>query len=327
LLILGAFVLSVCACGAYLRLASSWQLVDHPNHRSSHQRPTPHGGGLPLMLAFVSTWALASYQLQYWPDSYLTLMLLLLALTVVGVVDDLRGLAVGLRFALYSACCAMAAWALIAGAATLAPPLLFLLILLVALALLWHLNLYNFMDGIDGIAAVQCILACMGIAWVNWTIGGSEYYRLVCLLLAASQLGFLAWNLPPARLFMGDAGSIPTGFVLAGLAVLGAAQGEQPLGCWILLLAVFIVDASWTLGWRILSGQKFAQAHRSHAYQRLSRHWGSHLAVDGLLTAIVCLWLLPLAYILANYPELEVLLVILGYVPLLLGMVKLRQLA
>jgi Fuc2NAc and GlcNAc transferase len=125
---------------------------------------------------------------------------------------------------------------------------------------------------------------------------------------------------------MGDAGSIPTGFLLGGLALYGASTGALPLGCWLVLLAGFITDASWTLVERLLRGVSVTEAHREHAYQRLSRYWGSHVAVDFLLLVLHALWLFPLAWTIGQWPEFQVLLVILAYVPLLLGMAKLRAL-
>jgi Fuc2NAc and GlcNAc transferase len=126
---------------------------------------------------------------------------------------------------------------------------------------------------------------------------------------------------------MGDAGSVPTGFLLGGLALLGGAQDLLNTACWLILLAVFITDATWTLLWRLVTGQAVTQAHRLHAYQRLSRHWGSHLAVDMLLLAINALWLFPLAWAVQSMPEYTLILVILAYLPLLLGMVRSRKFA
>jgi glycosyltransferase WbpL len=318
---------SIALCGAYLRLARRWQILDTPNERSSHQRPTPHGGGAALLLAFTLGLVLAAAVYEPWGQAYIVLASLALVLMVLGIADDLLGLSVRLRFAIYGLCC------LVTAAALLPLPLLAhasldgLLLLLVALAILWLVNLYNFMDGIDGIAATQCFLACAGAALLSWGTGGGTAYPLFCLLLGLSHLGFLVWNWPPAKLFMGDAGSVPTGFLLAGLALLGAVQGQLNALCWLVLLAAFITDASWTLLWRIASGQNFTQPHRLHAYQRLSVRWKSHLAVDLLLLVITALWLFPLAAAVQIYPDYAFLLVILAYLPLLLGMAKLPVLA
>ncbi|MCB1677099.1 MAG: glycosyl transferase family 4 [Halioglobus sp.] len=320
-------LLSALSCGVYLLLARRWRLLDHPNARSSHVRPTPHGGGLPLLLAFAAGLALAAPYYGAWSKPYLALAAGGLSLLALGVLDDLRGLSIRLRFVLYSLCAALVAVYLLQPLWRGAAAAHSLLVAAWALAILWSLNLYNFMDGIDGLAALQCVLACGGAALLSWQAGGSGSYILFCLLLASAHLGFLVWNWPMARLFMGDAGSVPSGFLLAGLALLGAVQGQLQPACWLVLLGLFVVDASCTLAWRLLGGQDVTRAHRAHAYQRLARHWGSHLKVDLLCLAVNALWLLPLARAVQIWPEQTLILVILAYVPLLLGMVKVRGLA
>lgn len=325
--LLFTLLLSAGSCGLYLLFARRWQILDTPNERSSHQRPTPHGGGAPLMLSFVAGLLLSGWMQSPWAPGFVMLAGIALFLTALGVADDLRGLSVRLRFGVYGVCCLVAA-ATLMQAQVVAHPLVGLLgVAGAAFALLWLLNLYNFMDGIDGIAALQCVLACVSAALLALAGGSGPAYPLYCLLLAAAQLGFLLFNWPSARLFMGDAGSVPTGFLLGGLALLGAVQGQLDPRCWLVLLAVFVTDASWTLGWRILSGQRFTQPHRSHAYQRLSRHWNSHLAVDMLVLAINAIWLFPMAWVVQIWPEHGLILVILAYLPLVLGMAKLRKLA
>ena len=317
------FLLSFALCGVYLRLARRWQILDTPNARSSHQLPTPHGGGVPMLLAFALGLVLASLWHGPWPVEYLVLACIALLLMLLGIADDLWDLSVRLRFSVYTLCSLVAAVSLV----PLADPGVAAAVLpVVALIVLWSMNLYNFMDGIDGIAAGQCLLACVGGALLSWQGDAQGSYPLFCLLLAASHGGFLLWNWPPARLFMGDAGSIPTGFLLAGLAVLGAAKGELSPACWLVLLALFITDASWTLLWRMATGQKFTRPHRMHAYQRLSSRWNSHLRVDLLMLVIFLIWLLPLAWMIQIYPGYTFLLVILAYLPLLYCMAKIRVL-
>ena len=322
--VLVALSASIVLCGVYLRLALHWKIMATPNPRSSHKTPTPHGGGAPMMLAFALGVLVAGPIYAPWATPYVALALVAMGLALLGIVDDIRALSARLRFALYGlACVATAAYLLPLGGGFLANGLL---LAVVGLAMLWMVNLYNFMDGIDGIAAIQCVLACAGAAFLSWQKGGQDY-ALFCLLLGASQLGFLVWNWPPARLFMGDAGSIPTGFLLAGLALVGVVHDHLVPASWLILLAVFITDASWTLLWRMLSGQAFTQAHRLHAYQRLARRWDSHLRVDILVVIIFSGWLLPLAWIAKIYPDYGFLLVILAYLPLVSGMAKTRPLA
>ena len=327
MIVLGlTLVLSALLCGLYLRLARRLQILDMPNERSSHQRPTPHGGGTPMMMALTLGFFAASYFQGGFPEFYMGLLLGALLLCALGVLDDIHELPASLRFVVYTLVCGYLLLAYLPTVLPLLPQVLFVLVLLISW--LWLINLYNFMDGIDGIAGTQCLLAAGGAALLSSGLwGGIGNYAYFCLLLAASQLGFLLWNWPPARLFMGDAGSIPTGMLAGGLALIGQVTGSLPGICWMIMLAVFITDATLTLLRRILRGERFLEAHRTHASQRLSRHWGSHLRVDLLLIAINLLWLFPLAALVAFWPEWQFILVILAYLPLLCGMAILRKLA
>jgi Fuc2NAc and GlcNAc transferase len=325
--VLVTLVLSVFLCGVYERFARARQILDTPNERSSHSLPTPHGGGAALLTAFLLGLLLAAWLYGAWAQPFVTLSVCALALALLGVIDDLRGLSVRWRLLAYGVVCLFSAATLLQGTDTENVFYRTALVLVAALALLWSLNLYNFMDGIDGIAALQAVFVCCSAAFLTWLAGHDDSYARYCLLVAAAHCGFLLWNYPPARLFMGDAGSVPTGFLLAALALLGAVQGQLDPLCWLVLSAVFITDASWTLGWRIATGQEFTQPHRSHAYQRLSRHWNSHLRVDMLLLAINVMWLLPLALAVQMWPDHKLFTVFLAYLPLLCGMVKVGRLA
>ncbi len=318
-------VVSALFCGLYLRMARQRQWLDRPNERSSHEHPTPHGGGTALFLAFSLGLLAVNAVNRPWGEGFLIIWSVALLLMLLGVVDDLRGLSVSLRMGVYALLSLLASALLLTGGLEGVP--FVVATLFWSLVLLWSLNLYNFMDGIDGIAALQTILASVSAALLSALGGGSLQYAHFCLLLAAAHLGFLLWNWPPARLFMGDAGSIPTGFILAAMALLGWVQGDLNPLCWLLLLAVFVTDATCTLVWRMSSRQAFTQPHRLHAYQRLSRYFHSHLVVDLLLMALNALWLFPLAWAVTLWPEYGFFLVILGYLPLLWGMVKVHKMA
>ena len=315
-------VLSVTLCGLYLALAKRWRFLDRPNERSSHVRPTANGGGIPLLLAMLVGYGLSTP----WLIDYNWLLAATLALMLLGVADDLRDLSVYLRFLIYTIAAISTAVILLRGSVAHLHVLGLLQIVLVAFVILWALNLYNFMDGIDGIAATQCVLACAAAAFLSQGSAGADDYARFCALLGAAHLGFLVWNWAPARLFMGDAGSIPNGFLLAGLAVYGAINGILSFAAWAVLLAAFITDASWTLLWRLLSGQRFTQAHSLHAYQRLSRRWGSHRAVVMLLIGVNIFWLIPIAWAMQQWPGNSFYFVTLAYIPLLLGMAKVGKL-
>lgn len=325
--VLMTFMLSALLCGSYMRFARARHFLDIPNERSSHSMPIPHSGGVALLSAFTLGLLFSAWFYSMWDVPTALLVGAALVLMFLGVIDDFFTLSIGLRVAIYSVICVWLASTLLQPVDIGSDGIHLLLLSLTALAMLWFVNLYNFMDGIDGIATLQTILACCFAAVLSSIDGHNGGYVLLCLLLAAAHGGFLIWNFPPARLFMGDAGSVPTGFLLAAIALLGAVQGQLNPFCWVVLLAVFITDASWTLVWRFSTGQPFTQPHRLHAYQRLGRHWGSHLRVNILLLAINVLWLLPLAYLAQAWPSYSSIFVILAYLPLLYGMARIRRLA
>lgn len=330
MIVLATFCLSVLLGWVYCRLAVSLRLLDTPNERSSHARPTPSGGGVAIMLALLlgllfTQWLTPANAEQYLVSPYGAMLVAALLLCLLGVFDDLRGLSITLRFSVYGVVCVGMAWLLLGGGRFGDGLVSAGLVLFVAFTMLWLLNLYNFMDGIDGIAALQTVSVTGSAAALAWHSGATPQYIEFLLLLGAAHAGFLVLNWPPARLFMGDAGSVATGFLLGCLAVLGTVRGELNPLCWFILLGIFVVDATWTLLRRMLSGEPFTQPHRSHAYQRLSRHFGSHRAVDFLLLAVNLGWLLPLAYAAMTWPQHGLFLVILAYLPLLAGMAKIGR--
>lgn len=324
ILLVGA-LLSLCLCAILVRKASQWQLNDVPNARSSHVVVTPRGGGIGIVTALAvcvvgSFFSGVSWGLELGFITFVTVLM-----CVVGVLDDKQDLSPKLRMLVYAALIAICVLVLLPIDESWAD-LPLVEAALAVFAILWLTNLYNFMDGIDALAAVQAIVASSAAAYLAWSFNGDETYVLYLGLFAACHLGFLYWNLPPARLFMGDAGSVPTGFVFGVLAAYGHWQGILPVGCWLILLAVFITDATYTLIWRFADGQDVTEAHRLHAYQRLSRHFKSHRKVVIGFVLVFVLWLLPLAAATVIWPYGQSGLVILAYVPLVIGMFNLRQL-
>lgn len=260
--------------------------MDHPNERSLHAAPTPRIGGVGIMagVGVASLW-LAD-------DTLLPVALGAFALAAVSLLDDLRGLPVRVRFLAHfvaAAGCLLAlgltGWALLAG----------------VLAVVWMTNLYNFMDGADGLAGGMAAIGFGALALAAW-LGDAPALAAFCAAIAAAALAFLRFNFPPARLFMGDAGSIPLGFLAAALGILGARQNVWPWAFPLLVFSPFVVDASVTLGRRALRGEKIWQAHRSHYYQRVVLLGATHrqlaLAAYGLMLAMAAL-----AFALRSFPQ------------------------
>ena len=280
------------------RYALSRSLMDIPNGRSSHSVPTPRGGGVAIVLTYlVALVVVAIAGWISWGDAWPLLGAGAL-IAVVGFLDDHGHIAARWRLLAHFGA---AIWALawMGGLPTISLfgnelDLGWFGHLLAALYLVWMLNLYNFMDGIDGIASIEAVCACAGACLVYW-LTGHENLMLAPMLLAVAVLGFLYWNFPPARIFMGDAGSGFLGVVIGILSLQAAWAAPEMLWVWLILLGVFVVDATFTLGRRLLRGDKVYEAHRSHAYQFASRLAGRHLPVTLTVMAINLLWLLPIA--------------------------------
>ncbi len=310
-----AFLVSLAGNGIYLKLARRWQLLDVPNHRSAHSQPTPRGGGVGIFAGLAAAMLALAWLGPGWPSPFPALTGLAALLLLAGLCDDRFNLPVALRLVLYAGACAAGLWLLLESA----PAWLWLPALLYCL---WILNLFNFMDGIDGIAATEAVFVLAGYGLLAAWGGTGGAFSLYCLLLAAACAAFLHWNWAPARMFMGDTGSIPLGFLLALLSLEANFRGYLPLSASLLLMAVFIADATYTLLWRALHGEKITQAHSRHLYQRLARHWGSHSRVVWAMLAYNLLWLLPLAASACRLPEYSVGWLAAGYLPLLPVLLK-----
>jgi Fuc2NAc and GlcNAc transferase len=167
--------------------------------------------------------------------------------------------------------------------------------LLAVLYLVWPLNLYNFMDGIDGIAGIEAITVGLGAAFLTWVARPDTGIWMAPLLLAAATAGFLVWNFPRARIFMGDAGSGFVGITLGILSLQAGVLTPELFWAWVILLGAFIVDTTLTLLRRLLRGDRVYEAHRMHAYQHAARRVGSHVPISIAVGAINLLWLLPIA--------------------------------
>ncbi|HJR49581.1 MAG TPA: glycosyltransferase family 4 protein [Gemmatimonadales bacterium] len=270
------------------RYALRRSVLDMPNPRSLHEQPVPRGGG--LAVAIVILGGITIGWLAGWVAGRTALALVAGGGAVAGIgwIDDRRGVAPGIKAAVQ---CLAAVWALawLGGFPHLgwgggAIPLGALGWFVGTVGIMWGINFYNFMDGIDGLAGAEAVAVSLA-ALLLGAAAGSELL-LVCALIGGSSAGFLVWNWPPARIFLGDVGSAFLGFMFSVLAVMSENTGALPVVGWLLLLGVFFVDATITVARRIASGQPWYRAHRTHAYQRAVQSGYSHrqvtLAIMGL---------------------------------------------
>ena len=245
------------------RYALRTSLVDMPDARRVHTRPTPRGGGAAIVMVTLAGVALAGVLLQLPASVVHALLIGGGAVALVGWIDDRRGLPAPVRAVVHLAAAALSLTVADVGLAPVA-------LALAALGVVWSTNLYNFMDGIDGLAGIEAVSVGI-LAGLMLIIMGRADLALVPLVTAAASAGFLAWNWPPARVFMGDVGSGFLGFVFGTMAVVSDRWGAVPATTWLMLLGVFVFDATVTLVRRVARGERWYQAHRSHAYQRLVR--------------------------------------------------------
>ncbi|WAR43800.1 MraY family glycosyltransferase [Methylomonas rapida] len=325
LLFIGVLLVAVVLTGLIRFYALSNQVLDIPNQRSSHTVPTPRGGGLAVVLAF--TFAMLILFLKgLADDDVLSALSGALLVAGIGFMDDHGHVPARWRFLIHLLASGLAVGFLHGFPLLLLPAPVDVLMqrgmidlgwfgyTLGVLLLVWFLNLFNFMDGIDGIAASESV-------FVSGALAGYLYYLdrfsfLVAICLVAASLGFLLWNWPKAKIFMGDVGSGFLGLMLGILILMAAKQAAVLLYCGLILFGIFIVDASYTLGFRFFSGQKWYDAHCSHAYQHAAKRYG-HLRVLQASWALNLLWLLPISWLIFIQPRFALLGLIVAYLPLL----------
>ena len=330
---LAAAMVTFLCCALIIRRAHKWDLIDKPNHRSSHTTPTPSGGGIGLVLggSFSGLYLLLAHEPSLHSGVVLSISCVLAA---VGLLDDLKPMSASWRLGIQT---------LMAGC------LLFVLgglpemqrfedawfsrILIYAfllLVIIWWINLFNFMDGIDGLAATQTLFMLLAASiLLGWSNSGllADPTLAWMLCIAAATSGFLLLNWAPAKIFMGDVGSIYLSFMVLSFGLLSIRNELMPvstgLAMWAILGATFATDATITLITRILTTKRWHEAHRTHVYQRLARRFGQHRSVTFLYSAINLFWLLPVAVVCLHKPQFAVVWAVLAYLPLIVLAVKL----
>ncbi len=322
-----AAALTFLCCLVVIKLARRWELLDNPNHRSSHQTPTPSGGGIGLVAAgsLVGLYLLAVEPLSW----YLFVVLVIsCVLAGVGLHDDRRPMPARWRLGI-QVVLAVSLLFVLGGLpemqrfvdAWLSRTLIYAFLLLV---IVWWINLFNFMDGIDGLAGMQTIFmllagAVLLVGLRHGVIADPIIVWMLCL--AGATAGFLILNWSPAKIFMGDVGSNYLAFMLLSFGLLTIRNELIPvatgLAMWAILGATFATDSTITLITRMLNNERWHEAHRTHLYQRLARKFGSHSRVTLMYLAVNLLWLLPIAFLCTRFPQWAVALAVVAYLPLI----------
>ncbi|HEX8874637.1 MAG TPA: glycosyltransferase family 4 protein [Nitrosospira sp.] len=240
----------------YLISGSILRILDHPNSRSLHSRAVPRTGGLGLISGILVSWTLIpdTLPLPIWAGVAL--------LAAISLGDDISSLPVWARLLSHVAVAAAFSYAMLFDTHG------WIITAVAAVAITWMLNLYNFMDGSDGLAGGMALIGFSSYGIVAWS-AGNDSFATINFCVAAAAGAFLLFNFHPARIFMGDSGSVPLGFLAAALGFMGWTNGDWPLWLPLLVFSPFIADASVTLVKRGLRGARVWQAHREHYYQRM----------------------------------------------------------
>ncbi len=266
--------LSLLLTKLYCVRAQGTRLMDKPNERSLHVIPTVRGGGLVFVGLFLSSIPLVGYYLHVSLSEQLLLFMSVLLVAGVSFCDDLYQLSAKKRFAIQAIASGLAV-------GFLYPQMLDLLLFsltnsyvvigLLFFTMLWAINHFNFMDGLDGFCGSQALFLFIAYGLL-FHIHGALFYQSLCFILSFALIGFLAFNFPPAKLFMGDVGSATLGFITFYMALVGQQQYQIPMGYWCILNSLFLFDATITLLRRIHNKEQWFAPHKKHAYQRLKQY-------------------------------------------------------
>ncbi len=282
---LTAFTAALVVIWWLLRSRLSFIALDHPSGRSLHQTPVPRTGGIGIHAGIVLAWAIAAPNL---PDAAWAAYAVMLA---VSLIEDVGGLPAAWRLGVHLLAAGLF------GADVLLDAHGWITVVAVAVAIAWMANLYNFMDGSDGLAGGMALIGFGGYGIAAW-LSGSAAFALLNFSVAAAAAAFLVFNFHPARIFMGDVGSVPLGFLAGAFGVVGWLQHDWSGWFPLVLFSPFIVDASVTLARRLLRRERVWEAHRDHYYQRLVlMGWGHRntaLAEYGLMLACAGVGLLAM---------------------------------
>ena len=304
-----------------IRFARSNNILSVPNSRSFHNNPTPIGGGIFLPFSLIACVCFLYMKLHSLPVYFLFLCFFAIVIFVTGLIDDFIGSSIGFRATIYFSAAILYVLILADTSGNdMLSELHWLRLATVMIAILtvaWLTNLYNFMDGADAFVGVQTLLTGLP-AGILLYLSDDLMPSLLCFTLVASTIGFLIWNWPPAKIFIGDSGSCTLGFIFGSLMVTCFVQQTLSIYIWLILLSYFIVDSTLTLIMRFLKGEKWYHPHRSHAFHLCIIMGMSHLrcSLTLLFFGIFILW--PIVILVYHFPEWQIPLTLCVYLFLFL---------
>lgn len=314
-----AFLMSAIGTGVARFVALKAGILDIPNSRSSHVIPTPRGGGVAIALVtlIVILWRSQIGDLPGWP--VISLLIGGGIVAFIGAIDDRYGLNAVIRLIVQFVAASIVVFDVDLVAEIPLPAevlnVSWLGSIIALIGIVWLINVYNFMDGIDGLAGTEAATVAVGASLVFAGVG-STGTAILCIYIFFAATGFLLWNWPPAKVFLGDVGSNFLGFLFGTLALITVANSTTTIWVWLILLAVFLIDATITLLRRLIRGEPVLEAHKSHAYQHAATILGSHKVVTIAVGLINLFWLTPIALVAAFFPDWGIAAAIVAWLPL-----------
>ena len=319
LLIVAAFALSMVGVWSWKTIALRFNIVSIPNSRTLHTGAIPVGGGIVIAVVWLSCVTALHFTGSVEQNDFLAFSVGGGLLALIGAVDDAADVNPLFRFGSQILLVALGLYWLGGFPALLlpawSPDLGWFGFLFGVLFSLWMINLINFMDGVDGMLASGTIFICLCMG-IFLYLEGNLVFATLLFLLAASSSAFLWFNWPPAKLFMGDAGSVFLGYTLAMLVIATVREHPTLIWVWFIVMGYFLTDTTTTLLFRMRFVRPFYGTHRQHAYQSLARRTGNHLLVTRGVLLVKILWLLPLAILAYVFRDYGPLLLIVAITPL-----------
>ena len=300
--------------------------IDHPNTRSSHIEAKPTAGGLAIIFSFFLFILISKYIYMVETNEFFILFMALLPIIIIGLIDDYNEINIFIRLLVqfFSASLIIYFFQIhnnIFGV-SLYSQSSFIIITFSIILSVWLMNLFNFMDGIDGYAASECIIVSAFAALIAYMNDSSSLVFIYLLGLSLSNIGFLVRNWYPAKIFMGDTGSVSLGCILAFFIFYSASESIISIYTWLVLLSVFISDATYTLFVRIVTKKNISKPHLTHGFHILTKIKNSHLYTVKAMIVINFFWVLPLSVLSNIFMDYHIIIAFVAYLPFLVYLIK-----
>ena len=300
--------------------------IDKPKDRSTHLNPIPTAGGISIIITF-TLYILALHNIFNVNNTILFFLFAsLLPIVIVSIIDDYKEINIRLRLLVqFFSASLIVYYFQISNVSNYAIYLnqeSFLIIIISILLSMWLMNLYNFMDGIDGYAASECIFVSFSSALIIYFNNENSILSLYLLGLGLSSIGILIKNWHPAKIFMGDTGSVSIGMLFAFFIFYSASESVISIYTWLILLSVFISDSSYTLFLRIVTKKDITKPHLTHAFHLLTMNSNSQLFVTNRMIFCNIIWVLPMAILSNHFMSYNVVITFVAYLPMIIYLIR-----